>query len=122
MNKSVPTIVIAASIICLPLSAKRKKDTIPAQNLNAETTTQEEENSSTAGVHEQSDGTAQEKQATTKNGSDTINPKTGFPVIKANPYVMFNEGAAFSQVTRIVYQDDYNHSNFVWQNYLAGVY
>lgn len=64
--------------------------------------------------------------ATTKKASSTpiadgINPKTGFPVISDKPFVIFNYGASFSQVTRIVYQSDFGRSNFVWQNYLVGV-
>jgi hypothetical protein len=125
MNKSVPALLIATSIICLPLSAKGKKDAAPAvQNENTISAVQDEENANRSAtlVHTPAGSTVQEEQSTKKSDQDGINPKTGFPEIEAKPYVMFNEGAAFSQVTRIVYQDDYNRSNFVWQNYLAGVY
>jgi len=66
--------------------------------------------------------TEQQQPGHDNGGGIDINPETGFPVIKAKPYVMFNEGAAFSSITRIIYQKDYNRSNFVWQNYLVGLY
>jgi len=54
--------------------------------------------------------------------TDKLNPKTGFPEITDKPFIMFNEGVVFSQVTRIVYQDDFERSNFVWQDYSLGMY
>ncbi len=51
-----------------------------------------------------------------------INPKTGFPEILSIPFVTFQEGAAFSMVTRIQKENQYNRSNFVWQDYLIGAY
>lgn len=57
-----------------------------------------------------------------ESGDVALNPKTGFPEITNKPFVIFNEGVSFSQVTRIVYQSDYNRSNFVWQDYMAGLY
>ena len=42
--------------------------------------------------------------STSEDKDDTnieINEKTGFPKIKAKPFVMFNEGFAVAQVTRI---------------------
>ena len=33
--------------------------------------------------------------------NETINPKTGFPEIKQKPFVFFNEGISFAQITRI---------------------
>ena len=49
-----------------------------------------------------------------------INEKTGFPRIKAKPFVMFNEGFAAAQVTRI--QTVSGRSNFVWQNDFIGAF
>lgn len=59
-----------------------------------------------------------------ENSSDaahiTLDTKTGFPVITNKPFVMFNEGAAVSWVTRIIKQQE--RSNFVWQDFLLGAY
>lgn len=49
-----------------------------------------------------------------------INEKTGFPRIKAKPFIMFNEGFAAAQVTRI--QTVSGRSNFVWQNDMIGAF
>jgi hypothetical protein len=122
MNKSVPALLIAAAIICLPLSAKDDAPAVQSGNINVSTQDEENTNKRMTLVHTLADSTEKKKQTTKKTTLDGINPKTGFPEIEAKPYVMFNEGAAFSQVTRIVYQEDYNRSNFVWQNYLAGIY
>ncbi len=53
---------------------------------------------------------------------DEINPVTGFPEISEKPFVVFNEGLAASLVTRIQNQEDFNRSNFVWQDTLVGAY
>lgn len=61
--------------------------------------------------------------STSDDHSDTnveINEKTGFPKIKAKPFVMFNEGIAMAQVTRI--QTVSGRSNFVWQNDMIGAF
>lgn len=55
-----------------------------------------------------------------ENESAAINPKTGFPEIEAKPFVIFNEGAAFANVTRIEKQS--GRSNFVWQNSMLGAF
>lgn len=55
-----------------------------------------------------------------ETSGEELDPKTGFPVIKNKPFIMFNEGFAFSQVTRLIKQDE--RSNFVWQDYLVGLY
>ena len=52
--------------------------------------------------------------------NETINPKTGFPEIKQKPFLFFNEGVSFAQITRIEKQE--NRSNFVRENYLIGAY
>lgn len=52
----------------------------------------------------------------------SINPRTGFPEITEKPFVMFNEGVTASLVTRVQSQKDFNRSNFVWQDYLVGLY
>ncbi len=49
-----------------------------------------------------------------------INERTGFPRIKAKPFIMFNEGFAAAQVTRI--QTVSGRSNFVWQNDMIGAF
>ena len=48
------------------------------------------------------------------------NPKTGFPVIKQTPFVIFNYGLSSSLVTRLEKMDD--RSNFVYQNSLIGAF
>ena len=61
--------------------------------------------------------------STSDDHNDTnveINEKTGFPKIKAKPFVMFNEGIAAAQVTRI--QTVSGRSNFVWQNDMIGAF
>lgn len=61
--------------------------------------------------------------STSDDHNDTnveINEKTGFPKIKAKPFVMFNEGIALAQVTRI--QTVSGRSNFVWQNDMIGAF
>lgn len=49
-----------------------------------------------------------------------IDSKTGFPKIKQRPFIMFNEGAAYTLITRLEKQD--KRSNFVRQNHLAGLF
>lgn len=49
-----------------------------------------------------------------------LNPRTGFPEIKQKPFLMFNEGLSFAQVTRLSKQEE--RSNFVWQDYLIGAH
>lgn len=49
-----------------------------------------------------------------------INAKTGFPEIKKKPFIVFNEGAAIAQVTRIQTQSGRN--NYVWQNDFLGAF
>lgn len=49
-----------------------------------------------------------------------INEKTGFPKITAKPFIMFNEGVAAAQVTRI--QTLSGRSNFVWKNDFIGAF
>lgn len=51
-----------------------------------------------------------------------LNPKTGFPEILNHPFVIFDEGLCFDMVTRLQKQENYNRSNFVWQDYLIGAY
>lgn len=62
------------------------------------------------------------KDDTSENNTieEQINPKTGFPEIKEKPFIVFNEGLAFSRVTRIQLQE--NRNNYVWQNNLIGAY
>ena len=52
--------------------------------------------------------------------ADEIDSKTGFPKIKQRPFIMFNEGAAYTLITRLEKQD--KRSNFVRQNHLAGLF
>lgn len=61
--------------------------------------------------------------STSDDHNDTnveINEKTGFPKIKAKPFIMFNEGVAAAQVTRI--QTLSGRSNFVWKNDFIGAF
>ena len=55
-----------------------------------------------------------------KTETEQINPKTGFPEIQHKPFVVFNEGAAFANVTRIETQSSRN--NYVWQNSMIGAF
>ena len=62
-------------------------------------------------------------QQAAENGAesdDNLDPRTGFPKITAKPFVMFDEGLSFAQVTRISKQE--GRSNFVWQDYLIGAH
>lgn len=49
-----------------------------------------------------------------------LHPITGFPEIQEKPFVIFNEGVAATQTTRITVQEE--RSNFVWQNYEIGAF
>ncbi len=49
-----------------------------------------------------------------------IDSKTGFPKIKQRPFIMFNEGAAYTLITRLEKQE--KRSNFVRQNHLVGLF
>jgi|SRR5574344_1880798 hypothetical protein len=60
--------------------------------------------------------------ASDEKTTEALDPKTGFPVITDKPFIMFNEGITSTQITRIVYQTDYNRSNLVYQDYMVGVY
>lgn len=51
---------------------------------------------------------------------ENLDPRTGFPKITAKPFVMFDEGLSFAQITRISKQE--GRSNFVWQDYLIGAH
>lgn len=55
-----------------------------------------------------------------KEAEIELNPRTGFPEIKAKPFLMFDEGFSFAQITRISKQE--GRSNFVWQDYLIGAH
>lgn len=61
-----------------------------------------------------------EDLAEQKAETEQINPKTGFPEIQHKPFVVFNEGAAFANVTRIETQSSRN--NYVWQNSMIGAF
>ena len=61
-----------------------------------------------------------EDLAEQKTETEQINPKTGFPEIQHKPFVVFNEGAAFANVTRIETQSSRN--NYVWQNSMIGAF
>jgi len=49
-----------------------------------------------------------------------INSKTGFPEIKAKPYVAYDWGACYNLITRIQLQQ--TRSNFVYQDHLFGLF
>lgn len=49
---------------------------------------------------------------------EQLDPNTGFPIIKNVPFVMFNEGVTFNQVTRI--EEETKRSNFVRETYMIG--
>ncbi len=51
---------------------------------------------------------------------EELDPRTGFPVIKNKPFVMFDEGFTFAQVTRLELQE--GRSNFVWEDNMVGAY
>ena len=44
-----------------------------------------------------------------------------FPTITEKPFLIFNIAPAYSMITRIVYEDKYSRSNFVWQDHLIGL-
>lgn len=55
------------------------------------------------------------------NETDSSEESAAFPAITNKPFVIFNEGVTYSQITRIINQDKYSRSNFVWQNHLIGL-
>ena len=65
---------------------------------------------------------AEEAENSAENPAESpkINEKTGFPKIKQKPFIIFNEGAALAQVTRIQTQSGRN--NYVWQNTFLGAF
>ena len=54
-------------------------------------------------------------------GDSVDEPALKFPEITDKPFLIFNYAASYSMITRIIYQDDYSRSNFVWQNHLIGL-
>ena len=66
--------------------------------------------------------TAAESTAETTPETSETEENPAFPPIIDKPFLIFNEGVTFSQITRIIYQDDFSRSNFVWQNYLIGAF
>ncbi len=55
-----------------------------------------------------------------ENSDVELDPKTGFPIIKEKPFVMFNYGFTDALVTRLELQE--KRSNFVRQTSLLGAY
>ncbi|MCR5219017.1 hypothetical protein [Treponema sp.] len=64
--------------------------------------------------------TQTENNGGTENTEEDINPKTGFPLIKDRPYIIFDEGVTFATVVRL--EEMSGRSNFVWQDYMIGAY
>lgn len=64
----------------------------------------------------------QSNEISTEQNTDDINPKTGFPNITDKPFVIFDYGGTFSFVNRLINQEDYKRSNFVFQDFLVGAY
>lgn len=60
-------------------------------------------------------GFSQENEETVE-----INPKTGFPEIVDKPFLMYNEGFSYGQVTRIEKQS--GRTNFGWEDFMIGIY
>lgn len=54
------------------------------------------------------------------SGEENLNPRTGFPEIEEKPFIMLNEGIAFTQINRIEINEA--RSNFVREDYLIGAY
>lgn len=94
----------------------------------------DEETIGSIDIQERGDAKASENSvASDSSGSDPafsvgenqesieLDPKTGFPKITEKPFLIFNEGIAYSQITRIVKQKEYDRSNFVYQNHLIGL-
>lgn len=66
--------------------------------------------------------TAQTEESTPQaEEPETTEESSTFPKIKDKPFVIFNQGFTYSQISRIIYQDKYSRSNFVWQNHLIGL-
>ena len=61
-----------------------------------------------------------EQESSTTSEEIQIHPVTGFPEIIDKPFLMFNEGVAFTQINRIEKQK--NRSNFVREDYLIGMF
>lgn len=63
---------------------------------------------------------AQQAAESGAESDEDLDPRTGFPKITEKPFVMFDEGLSFAQITRISKQE--GRSNFVWQDYLIGAH
>lgn len=63
---------------------------------------------------------AQQAAESGQVADEDLDPRTGFPKITEKPFVMFDEGLSFAQITRISKQE--GRSNFVWQDYLIGAH
>lgn len=65
-------------------------------------------------------GFSDEPETNVKETQEQINPKTGFPEIKEKPFVVFNEGLTFANVTRLERQTDRN--NYVRNTSMIGAF
>lgn len=63
---------------------------------------------------------SEEMDMNAEESQEQINPKTGFPEIKEKPFVAFNEGLAFANVTRLEKQTDRN--NYVRNSSMIGAF
>lgn len=92
-------------------SQSQESQTLSANNLSASETQSSQSQSA------ENQNSAKNQQ---ENSNVELDPKTGFPVIKEKPFVMFNYGFTDALVTRLELQEE--RSNFVRQTSLLGAY
>lgn len=118
MKKNLSLIVLCCLAIHFAFSQSQQ-----SHSQSQESQTLSESNLS-ASETQSSQSQSAENQNSAKNQQENSNveldPKTGFPVIKEKPFVMFNYGFADALITRLELQEE--RSNFVRQTSLLGAY
>jgi hypothetical protein len=61
-----------------------------------------------------------EDSTTQESESSSETPESSFPLPKEKPFIVFNEGASASWITRIIKKE--TRSNFVFQDFMFGAY
>lgn len=88
----------------------------------AEEVESKSEEAKVAEISDETIGSVNTKEEKTNESKSDEEETADFPKITDKPFVIFNEGVTYSHITRIIYQKDFNRSNFVWQNELIGAY
>lgn len=118
MKKNFALIVLCCLAIHFAFSQSQANNLSAQEVQSSESENQSAENKSAENQQftEQSSKSSQEQE----NENIELDPKTGFPIIKEKPFVMFNYGFADVLITRLELQEE--RSNFVRQTSLLGVY